>query len=93
MTAINYNLKKREKKRNDKHIDKVSYLTHKFNNNHRNQQQYQVDHQSKVFISNHTLHYAVEEHRPPINVKSEPKLTDQKHATTLIKELFKLVVP
>ncbi|CAF1450767.1 unnamed protein product, partial [Rotaria magnacalcarata] len=35
-----------------------------------------------------TATHAIEQHLPPINIKCEPKLNDQKHATTLIKEFF-----
>ncbi|CAF3147083.1 unnamed protein product, partial [Rotaria sp. Silwood2] len=50
-----------------------------------------MEHQPKLFISNNALHYAIEQHLPPINIKCEPKVINQKHGTILIKELFSAI--
>jgi hypothetical protein len=92
MTAMNHHLKKREQKRNERQTVKsnepmqINDDTHL--NINPNQQQHQLDHSSKFHITNHALHYAVEQHLPPINIKCEPKITDQRIATMVIKELF-----
>ncbi|CAF3690984.1 unnamed protein product [Rotaria socialis] len=76
MTAMNHHrLRNTEKERAVKQTDQQAYLI-----NH--------EHEQKTSISNHALHYAVEQHLPPINIKCDPKVIDQKQGTMLIKELF-----
>jgi hypothetical protein len=92
MTAMNHHLKKREKTSNERQNDKINDRNQQIDdthlNNNRNQQQHQTDRSPKLHITNHALHYAVEQHLPPINIKCEPKLNDQRIATMIIKELF-----
>ncbi|CAF1680789.1 unnamed protein product [Rotaria magnacalcarata] len=75
MTAMNHRLKNAEKKKGVKQTDQQGYLSSQ-------------EHERRTTISNHALHYAVEQHLPPINIKCEPKITDQKLGTMIIKELF-----
>lgn len=92
LTAMNHHLKRTEKKKYDIQMDQANYLknTHDDNNRLRDpiQQRNPNDQETKFFISNHALQYAVEQHLPPISIKCEPKIDDQKYATSIIKEFF-----
>ncbi len=96
MAAMNHHLKRRGMT-NYKRIDNINYLDRQnseIQQNNDQQQQHQhntANNSPKIHISNHALHYAVEQHLPPINIKCEPKLIDQRYATMLIKELFSLI--
>ncbi|CAF3284200.1 unnamed protein product [Rotaria sp. Silwood2] len=81
MASMNHHyLKNKQKKGYVKQSEQTNYRVHQNNdnylNNHSNQQKRQMEHQPKLFISNNALHYAIEQHLPPINIKCEPKLSN-----------------
>jgi hypothetical protein len=92
MAAMTHHLKRREQTRNERQNVKINDLNHQTDDTHLinnlNHQQHLNDRSPKIHISKHPLHYAVEQHLPPINIKCEPKLNDQRCATMIIRELF-----
>ncbi|CAF1143460.1 unnamed protein product [Adineta steineri] len=80
-TNVNHARIRKEKKKSETINDK-SNIYRSQPSDHSN------DQQSGVYISNHALHYAVEQHLPSINIKCKPIIENQKQATDLIKDFF-----
>ncbi|CAF3459209.1 unnamed protein product [Rotaria socialis] len=58
------------------------------NNNVKENQNNEIIKNNNIYVSQHALHFAVEQHLPPLYIKCTPKLVDHQKGKEIIKALF-----
>lgn len=58
----------------ERNAEKTRSIKQTYTTNYSTQNEHNQDDKGKYKFTNHALHYAVEQHLPPINIKCEPKI-------------------